>query len=298
MTTTVVYADAADGYLESLDGTYSTARAGAGLSANTTGTLIVGQEESGGIYGVYESFVNFDTSAITDSDMITAALLELGLSADQSTTDFTCQARTRDWGATLTTADFVAGASLGALTLLATRATSGIGATGSLKAFTENGSNLRDAINKTGLTSMILCSDRHVAGNTPSGATQEMVRWYSANEAGTSLDPTLTVTHSVPVIAGSQASETDTARAGVIGFGRLGSQATEVDTANAGARDIRILGSRATETASALAGAPNGDGTPLRRPGIPPYHARFRHPGYTQGRLAARSQPTQGRLDG
>lgn len=198
-TVSTFYANTEDGRIESFtNGSYDSARAGTGLAASSTETSYwVGQTYSGGFYSIKEAFLSFNTSAIGDSDTINAASLSVYGATDSSTTDFTIQARTKDWGASLTTADWVAGADLGALTLLATFSTSGFTTSG-YNTFTENGSNLRSAISLTGITYILLNSSRHEAGNTPTGS--EQVKIYFADEAGTTQDPKLVVTYTPPAI--------------------------------------------------------------------------------------------------
>lgn len=201
MTTLTAYADAADEYLNSLDPAYATARSGGTLSVSPdwTSVLEVGQRyydttgEGDFAYAIREGFVGFDTSAIGDTDAISAAVLNVTSFEDNSDTDFTIQARLSDWGTSVTTADWVAGGSLSGLTLLATYATSsGFTANtaydlASETAFTSN-------VNKTGSTRMLLCSSRTVGNNTPTGS--EYVGIKSADTTGTTSDPKLTVTYS------------------------------------------------------------------------------------------------------
>lgn len=197
MTTTVIYADAEDGYIQSQDATYTTARAGSSLLAG--GTLVrAGQSENGaGTYTIYEGFVSFDTSVVGDSDTVSAVTLELYVTSDLSGTDFTVQARDSNWGATLTTTDWVAGADLGALTLLGTLATAGVSAS-AYNAFAENGSNFQSWVNKTGSSYILLNSSRHEANTAPGSATNEYLNIRSSENAGTTQDPKITITHSPP----------------------------------------------------------------------------------------------------
>ena len=196
MTTLTAYSSAADGYIESESTSYSSARAGTGspvTALDTQGFCTVGQRAGGGgDYHCYAAFLDFDTSGIPDDATITAVELSLYGSFDASDTDFDIEARLHDWGASLTTADWVAGADLGAKTLLASKATSGWSAS-AYNAFTENGSSFRDSINKTGVTRVIVCSSRHRAGNTPTG--DERITFYAAEEASTTKDPKLVVTY-------------------------------------------------------------------------------------------------------
>ena len=123
MATLTVYAKTSDGYIDSYSTDYSAARAGTGtLYVDTPGdTLSCGQFLIGDTYHVYEAFFQYDTSALPDASVVFAVKEELYLSLDQSYTDYTEEVRTYDWGDTLTTDDWVAGANLGNYTLLSSR---------------------------------------------------------------------------------------------------------------------------------------------------------------------------------
>lgn len=169
---------------------YANARAGDSVNSNT---LVVGQEYFPGDsyavpnWTVLSGFLSFDTSGVTGT--ISSATLSLGLDGDASTTDFIAQARVRDWGATLEVIDYVPGADLGALTLVATLASAGIGALGAYKEMVENGTALRTAINQAGFTRLIFCSDRTVANTVPTNA--EYMQFHGYNHS--TLKPKLVV---------------------------------------------------------------------------------------------------------
>lgn len=196
MSTLTVYGIAGDGWVRSNDATYATARSGSSLIAITAdaNNLEIGQDGGGGYY-LYESFIGFDTSALGSSATVSAAVLSLWLLIDNSTVDWTVQARLQSWSAGgLTTADWVAGASL-TQTLLATLATSGIGATGAYKDFTSDAA-FPGNVNKTGNTEMILCASDMVTGTPP--AEFRDVIFDDADTAGTTSDPKLTITYTIP----------------------------------------------------------------------------------------------------
>jgi hypothetical protein len=162
-----------------------------------------------------EGFIGFVTSDIPDEDTISSAILSLWLATDISTdAEFTVQVRVHDYGSSLSEADWVAGADLSSKTLLATKATSGIGSTGEYKDFTSE-TAFASNVSKTGSTRMLLCSSRHVAGNQPGSQWRwyEAVHFSAADETGTTYDPKLVVVHAssgqaTPV---NQSSEADTA---------------------------------------------------------------------------------------
>ena len=198
-TTTTVYSDTADGLNQNSSTVYLTARSGGGtFQVRTTNT----QEEGGQTFATpnyifQELMFGWDTSAIDDADTVSAAVVDLWLLTDLSTTDHTQELRLHDWGATLTSADFVAGADLGSKTLLASIATSGIGATGAYKTFTDVA--MPANVNKTGFTRVVLCTDRMRNADVPTG--NERMDWSMADTSGTTNDPKLTVTHAAAAAA-------------------------------------------------------------------------------------------------
>lgn len=185
MATYTIYSDAADGHVVSTSSLYSLARDGTGsVSAYPSNTyLTIGQNYSGGSYDCRESFLSFDTSGVAGT--ITSATLNLYSAFDDSTTDFTARARMYDWGASVTSADFVAGGSLSALTEVANWNSTAY--SGSYNTFTNVA--LPAHINQSGTTRMLLSSSRQEGNNTPSG--REYVTFYSADAAGTTNDPYL-----------------------------------------------------------------------------------------------------------
>ena len=194
-TTTTAYASVDDGYVSSANSTYATARSGGSLSSDTgSSAFSVGQYFNSPTYTCWEGFIDPDTSAIPDTDGISSAVLSLYGTSDQSATNFTNNARLFDWGTSLTTADWIAGASLSAQTLLATfDSASYVDAV--YNDFTSDAAFIAN-VNKTGETRIILSSSRHEAGNAPTGA--EYINWSSANVAGTTQDPKLVVVHAPP----------------------------------------------------------------------------------------------------
>lgn len=220
-TVTTVYADATDGYVYTrgfavdyggnVTTAYNQIRAGnvtgaGGIFAVTDeSSLPIGQGSSnggGGYFECYECFVSFDTSSsIGAEDTLDAVTLSLWMNFDSSdSVDFNVEARARNWGGSLATDDYVAGASLGNLTLRASLATSGIGAEGEYKAFTSEASFINDSNLGTGTVPLILFSSRLRAGNRPqtTGDWSEAINFASSDEAGTSQDPKLDITHTSP----------------------------------------------------------------------------------------------------
>jgi hypothetical protein len=154
--------------------TYATARSGGALTLNSgLNSFQVGQGVSAG-YECYEGFISFDTSSVVGT--VSEAALSIVVGENYETaTDFTCNARRLDWG-TLTTADWIAGASLSGQALLATFATSGF-VENSYNVFTSQAGFLTN-INPSGMTGIILSFNRHEGNNSP--VSQERVDFKSA----------------------------------------------------------------------------------------------------------------------
>lgn len=187
-TTYTIFGGAADGFVESASTTYATAASGNSLVALTnSGVIGVGQYKSGTTFLIDEGFVLFDTSSVVGT--VSSATLSLYGDFDGSTTDFTVNARQKTWGATLTTADWVAAASLSSQTLLATFATSGFTTSG-YNNFTSDSAFISN-INQSGTTDILLSSSRHESSTQQSG--DEVVNFVEADFTGTSQDPKLVV---------------------------------------------------------------------------------------------------------
>lgn len=206
-TTYTIFSDAADGSITSSNAVYLTARSGSGLLADAGAAVAQVGQVVVGDYFCKEIFLSWDTSPINDAETISSALISLYGSANDSTADFTFNIRSFDWGATLTTADWVAGASLSGNTLLASHSTASGWSLVAYNDFTSQ-AGLLTAINKTGSTRAIGASSRQEAGDVPT--TDERVTFYSADQAGTTQDPKLVV----------EASSAANKSMGLLGVGR------------------------------------------------------------------------------
>ena len=200
---TIVRTDASDGFLTSEAGNYSDARQGIGggfpLTADTTSQLLVVGQESTSVpsYRVYEAFLRFNTGVLPDTAVIDAAYLTVFIEG-VATVAFTLEARTRAWGPTLTSADFVAGSALSGLTLLGSLTAPPLypgEAYGGWWTFTSTAA-FKTAINRTGYTELVIASSRQRTGTAPT-ATDEMVE-VQAFEAGTGLPAYLQVRYHMP----------------------------------------------------------------------------------------------------
>lgn len=261
-TVDVFFASTADASLQSSSTSYATARAGTGTliaGADTSSTGRVGQDLVGSDYYCFEYLISFDTSSIDDAALITDVELALNGSNDQSATDFVIQARLHDWGASVTTADWVAGADLSSKTLLATWNTSGYSV--DYNTFTSETAFLSN-VSLTGTTYILLCSKEQTDNSAPTG--REYVDFNSANTSGTSQDPKLTVTYSPVASAAGTATLPRLAAAGSAHMDLTGTGAVTMPrlTASAGIGFIDAVGGGAEATLPQL----TASGTGLMQP--------------------------------
>ncbi len=182
--------DATGGYTHSANAVYATARSGSGLAAATTASIFAGQYLLGGNYHFYLGYLSFDTSAIPDAATVLSAQLNVFGSRALAAGGTTLQARLYDYGAALTTADFVAGANLAAQTLLATVPLASFPGSGNAAPDMVSEAAFIANINKTGDTRILFCVDDQVSGAPPIASGPFI--FYGA---GVGQDPILTVTY-------------------------------------------------------------------------------------------------------
>jgi hypothetical protein len=202
MAVTVVFAGTADGDISSSSATYTTAWNGggtAGVPAATANDLLVGQLNFGN-YILYQSFVDFDLSAINPGQTVSSAVMQTWLTTDSSTTNCTVIAVLHDWGATVTSADWRIGSFWTGETWWTTIATNGIGSAGAYKSWSDTG-DIRAlcTLFAGGDLNFVLSTDRMVAGVVPPDS--EFVVWANASTAGTTNDPKITITHAEDLLA-------------------------------------------------------------------------------------------------
>jgi hypothetical protein len=174
---------------------YSTARAGSSLAVPADGTdaagvALVGQSRSGGgTYLCYEAMMDFDVSSFASNEKLASAHFRLSnVAASPSSPAWNLEVREHDWGAGVTTADWVAGASLGGKTLLAhVESVNNL----SSSQYCRGGSEaLRDRVATGGTIKTVFNSSRHRNGNAPTALSAiEYKRWYSSDQSGTGSDP-------------------------------------------------------------------------------------------------------------
>lgn len=201
MATATIYSEADDGHILGSSGTYATARSTASGSVDTDVIAQVGQLFVGGaIYRVYRAFLAFDTSTLPAGAIVTGATLYICADNDASTTDFNVQVYRYEWSTSLASnleANFD-GAYGGSATLEGTLRDTSAGWT--------DGTYYSLAVDPAGVstsdyTKYTIVSSRDVSGTTPTG--DEAVTFYSSDEAGTTKDPYLEVTYSLPSTASS-----------------------------------------------------------------------------------------------
>ena len=191
-----------DGYIQSLSTSYTTAVAGGGtVSVEAANDLRVGQQFATPTFTVRENFLAFDTSSV-GADDVQSATLSLDGNADSSDTDFTAEVRIYSYG-TLTTADWVV--DLSSHTRVATWSSASYSA--SYNAFTSD-ATFAENINGSGLTELLIHSDRHRTETEPTGF--EVVRFEDSEAAGTTVDPMLVVNHLTPITDAAEKLQTVT----------------------------------------------------------------------------------------
>lgn len=183
MTVVTVYA-ADDGWCEGNHATdYLTARSTATTAHDAAGVQL-GQAYGGGGYTCAEGFLFFDLSAYLPSmRRDTAISMFLKTQSDASTPDFTIKAQIKTWQIAVTTADWVAGASLSATTYFTANTSAAV--VDQFLELTYEGPTLP----YLGMTTeeWLLYSSRHKNGDVPTGP--ESIAFYPVTTAGTTSDP-------------------------------------------------------------------------------------------------------------
>lgn len=207
-TVTTFYANTDDGWMDSSDASFATARAGSGsfYVGDVSEDLAVGNTTSAGVFFLDQGYIRFDTSSIGDSDSIDAVELSLfQVNHDYNWAVGNHEARSGyTWsGSGVTSADWQDGTEYGALTLCATSAAGSMGSDSTYYAYTESGTNFRSAINKTGYTELVLCVSTFASGTAATDLGYGIFR--RADNTGTTQDPKLVVTHTAAAAGGSAA---------------------------------------------------------------------------------------------
>lgn len=172
MSTITLYAISESGSLQADSTTYSVARAGSGTVDVQVDTAFprVGQEINLSLdYVIWEGLFRFDLSTL--SGTINTAVLGLASDEpDESVTDFNIKVVDYAYGS-MAAGDFVAGASLDSTgTLRAHFASSAYAAYGVYNDFTNDAMPALLQANIGGTIDLLAYSDRHAAGNVPTGS--------------------------------------------------------------------------------------------------------------------------------
>lgn len=258
MPSVTVYASSESGHIRSRNATYSTARSGGGtLTPSVDGaTMSVGQG-GGGIYDVWEAFLAFDlaSAGIPDGATITAAVLGIYATADDSGADFTIGARDLDYGATLTSADWVAGASLSSTgTERATLDTTPGISTSAYVDFTDAAMVALVEASLSGTLRLVLYSSRTVSGSAPIGAeTVTFTGVGGSDKPRLVIDYTATEEHDGDVHDSATVTEDGAGTKGAAATITDGLTAADAIAGNRGALGVVSDGAVVDATVSAIA---------------------------------------------
>jgi len=212
MATTVFYPDAnpestsVDGRVGRANGineTFGVIRAGAGLFAEDSATvtdlvLLTSTTTSNQYSGLIRSIILFDTSSIPDSDVISAAILEIYVVLKDNTLgnlSFVVVASTPASNTALVAADY---AQTGTTALSNTLAVNSV-STSAYNTWTLNATGLA-AISKTSITKLALVLENDRSNSAPSWVSGVTTK-INGHFADAANKPKLTVTHA-PVIGG------------------------------------------------------------------------------------------------
>lgn len=207
VTTATIYADSGNSSIRSGgsagNASWLTTRAGTSLEVYTpTSTgggsynngfeATAGPDTGGATYWAFEGFLKFDTSSIPDTATISAASLITRLYGSPSGGGVTNNAYLSPWTAPLSTAAWVAGAALAALTKLAHLATTSATPTNTDLTWTND--NLAANINKSGSTYMLIDTTSQESTGAPASSA-DVTHNRDGNNPG-DFRPRLSITYS------------------------------------------------------------------------------------------------------
>lgn len=186
------YASTTDGWIQGLNVDYATSRLTSDYLDATSVYFYVGQfyNPTTTKYSPNRGFVEFDTSGIVDTDIVTQVNLYLKTYSDSSATDFDVRVHKYNWSSPLSEANKESnydGALASAYDNL-WQNTSGL----SLNTYYGSSNLTTSWVSKTGVTQYALLSSRDINSNAPTG--NEYYYFYSAENAGTTSDPYLAIT--------------------------------------------------------------------------------------------------------
>lgn len=191
MATLTAYGSSGSGYLQSFSASsYSDARTGDGTWTTYTNQSVVyvGQYCSTAVsYTNWNMYDDWDTSGITTANYVESAEASYYWYEDHDTTTFTVRIYSKDWGTSLTAADWFwdFGWPEG-LALLADLDSSDF--SGGYTAL-DSTATFAGYVNTSGETRVGVISSRAIGGNTPTG--YEYMEFRGAGYTGTTRDPKL-----------------------------------------------------------------------------------------------------------
>lgn len=189
-------ADSADGWVRGYDLTYAIARSTYQYFTSNDATNLCGQSFNGTNYSCNRLFLLFDTSAISDGDIISQVNLKLVATNDSSTTDFDVQIVDQNWSSQNPLASGNADAAYDGC-LAGTEDANIWRNTNSMSintVYTSGNLNV-SWVSKTANTYYSLRSSRDYAGNAPAGGSAENISIALQNHATSGYRPLLAVTH-------------------------------------------------------------------------------------------------------
>ena len=201
--TLAVRSSTADGAVAFTNASWTTTQNGPGNSVSTTGNILLHATLTVvPNYIIRQGFLDFDTSSLGASAVVSAAALTLYADdAGKTDTDTTTlEWYSYNWGGTLENADFrdcVPSTNITSLPKIAHLALSAWTDTADAANNLTADSGAVSSVNKMGTTYMVGLLDR-AYGSAPTG--NNSMQFRSADEAGTTYDPLLTVTYTPAVV--------------------------------------------------------------------------------------------------
>ncbi|MDZ7732192.1 MAG: LamG-like jellyroll fold domain-containing protein [Acidimicrobiia bacterium] len=169
--------------IASTSATYSTARSGGGLELEADSPR-VGQRaysDGGTVYEVMEVLAEFDVSILPDAPIDSTAVT-MWIATTAVDTAFDVEVREEDYGDEITTADWVAGANLSGLTLLASVAAPASPGQVEASGETALATAIETARAGDGKLRVVVASSRTRVGNTPTGDEYVTLLYSNPNE--------------------------------------------------------------------------------------------------------------------
>ena len=233
MTTTIIYADANDGYLLSKASSKAAAANGTGtLSADSAGTFAsfgLDYDSGDGPYQASEAFLAFDNTAPAGETITSAQLRIKARNETTAKSDF--RAAVYDWGSTVTTGDWRTAAQLAAFTPLID---ADVGQQNVASKYVFLGEpDLRELCASTATLRMVVYTQAQISTSSSFG-TNAVIGFYTTEyESGTVYDPALIYT-SMPTSTlrgclSAQAQLSDGTWAAIAGTGAGGYTLVHID---------------------------------------------------------------------